>query len=267
MYGKESTIAHAIIVKSRRTAATMTGTMGAVEAVAPAKLSVEDHYSWKRDQRFFIGMALAAIVAVFVGFYPTYYLKAWWQTPVLPSLVHLHGLVFTAWIALLATQTSFVAMGRIDLHRRLGITGAVLALVMTVVAFYTAIGAVQRGRITADFLPHALATVVVFPVLVGAAFMMRRRADAHKRLMWIATTELLAAAVGRWPVIWRSSAFVSYAATDVFLAALLVYDLATRRRPHPATIWGGAFLITSQILRTIIAPTATWLAFARWLTT
>ena len=141
-----------------------------------------------------------------------------------------------------------------------------LAVLMTIVAFFTAIGAVQRGRMTAQFLATPLATVIVFPALVGAALIMRRQPETHKRLMWIATTELLNAPIGRFPVIWRSTAFVAYSASDVFLAALLVYDLATRRRLHPATIWGSLFLVASQALRTAIGHTNVWLVFARWLT-
>jgi len=238
-----------------------------MNAVAPTTTAPTIDVRWQRDRRFFTAMAVAAAVAVFVGFYPTYYLKPFYGTPALPPLVHLHGILFTGWIVLLITQTSLVAMKRTDLHRRLGIGGGVLAGLMTIVAFFTSAGAVQRGRMTADFLPHSLATVLVFPALVGAALVLRRKPETHKRLMWIATTEVLSAAVGRWPVIWRSSAFVAYSATDVFLAALLIYDLVTRRRPHPATVWGGAFLIGSQVVRTAIGDTDAWLSFVRWLTT
>ena len=73
--------------------------MGAATTLAtPESLSSSAQLNWQRDRRFFIGMAVAAAVAVFIGFYPTYYLKAWWDTPVLPPLVHLHGFLFTAWI-------------------------------------------------------------------------------------------------------------------------------------------------------------------------
>src|SRR2546430_14984499 len=102
--------------------------------------------------------------------------------------------------------------------------GVLRAVLMPTIAFFTAVAAVQRGRIPPQFLSHSLATVVVFPALVAAALVLRRNSEAHKRLMWIATTEVLSAAVGRWPVIWRSSAFVAYSATDVFLAALVIYD-------------------------------------------
>jgi hypothetical protein len=88
---------------------------------------------WQRDRRFFAGMAIASAVAVFVGFLATYYLKAWWGTPVLPPLVHLHGILFTGWILLLIAQTSLVAARRTDLHRRIGVGGGVLAgLIRTV---------------------------------------------------------------------------------------------------------------------------------------
>src|SRR5436853_5928629 len=98
--------------------------MIAVYTVAPTEnLSSPTNLKWRRDRLFFIGMAVATAVATFIGFYPTYYLKAWWSTPVLPPLVHLHGILFTEWIVLLIAQTSLVAVGRTDLHRRLGIGG------------------------------------------------------------------------------------------------------------------------------------------------
>jgi hypothetical protein len=45
-----------------------------------------------------MGMAIAGLVTVFIGFAPTYYLKSHYGAPPLTPLVHLHGLVFTAWI-------------------------------------------------------------------------------------------------------------------------------------------------------------------------
>ncbi len=48
-------------------------------------------------------------------------------------------------------------------------------------------------------LAVALATIVVFPVLFGSALLLRRRVDYHKRLVLIATLELVTAAVARWP--------------------------------------------------------------------
>jgi hypothetical protein len=52
---------------------------------------------------------------------------------------------------------------------------------------------------------------------------------------------------------------------DLFIVALLVYDLSTRGKVHPATIWGGLLIVASQPLRLMISGTPPWLAFASWL--
>src|SRR5438552_1486717 len=80
-----------------------------------------------RDRRFYAGMSLAAVVTVFLGFARTYYLRSYYQTTPLPLLVQLHGLVFTSWILLFATQTALVAGRRITLHRRRGVALAAAA--------------------------------------------------------------------------------------------------------------------------------------------
>ena len=221
---------------------------------------------WRRERRFYTGMALAVAVSIFIGFAPTYYLRSVYTTTPLPPLVHVHGLFFTLWIALLVAQTTLVAVKRTDLHRKLGVAGMFLAATMTVVGFATAMNAVQLHRMPLEFFIVPLASVFVFPALVGAAFVTRRQSEYHKRLMLIATAELLTAGFGRWPVVrnWGSLGF--YGTTDLLLVALLLYDLTTRRRPHPATVSGGFFFIGSQIVRTEIGNTQSWLAFAGWLT-
>jgi hypothetical protein len=57
-----------------------------------------------------------------------------------------------------------------------------------------------------------------------------------------------------------------FALADLFIVALLVYDLVTRRKIHPATIWGGLLVAASQPLRLIVAGTPAWLSFAGWIT-
>ena len=42
------------------------------------------------------------------------------------------------------------------------------------------------------------------------------------------------------------------------LAICITYDLVTRRRVHPAYLWGGALLILSVPGRLMISSTPTW---------
>lgn len=47
------------------------------------------------------------------------------------SLLHAHGFVMTAWFLLFGAQTWLVEAHRIDLHRRLGVLGAILSVMTT----------------------------------------------------------------------------------------------------------------------------------------
>ena len=224
---------------------------------------------WRNDRLFYTGMSLVIVATVFVGFAPTYYLKSYFHAAPLPPLVHLHGLVFTGWILLFVTQTVLVAGRRIDLHRRLGLVGAVLAALLVVIGLTTAIVSARRnfaagnqGALT--FLAIPFGDMLVFSVLVTAGIRYRRRAEAHKRLMLLATISILDAAIVRWPLaIMAAGPVAFFGVTDLLIVAGLVYDLVSRRRVHPAYIWGGLLILASQPLRLAIAGTSAWLAFAR----
>ena len=70
--------------------------------------------------------------------------------------------------------------------------------------------------------------------------------------------------VGGW---YRSAGPTTFfGLSDLFIVALLVYDLSTRGKVHPATIWGGLLIVASQPVRLMISGTPPWLAFASWLT-
>ena len=227
----------------------------------------------RRERLFYVGMSVVIATTVFAGFAPTYFLKSYFGSPPLMPLLHLHGIVFTSWIVLLLTQTTLVAANRTDIHRRLGMVGAVIAVMMVVVGTMTAIIRAKQGAAPVGgppplvFLVIPLADMVVFSSLVAAGFYFRRRADVHKRLMVLATISILAAAIARLPFgILKAGPPAFFGLTDLFIVACLLYDLIARRRLHRATVWGGLLIILSQPLRLMIAGTSAWMAFATWLT-
>ena len=83
--------------------------------------------------------------------------------------------------------------------------------------------------------------------------------------MIIATAELLSAAFGRFPVVGGNPLTFFAVVTDLIVVALAVHDALTIRRVHPATLWGGLFLILSQPARLLITGTSVWVMFAPWL--
>src|SRR6185295_2421075 len=86
----------------------------------------------RSDSVFFPLMAIAMALVVFVGFAPTYYLREQFNGPPLNLLRMIHGAAFTGWIALLVTQTGLIAANRRDVHRKLGVAGAGLAVLMVI---------------------------------------------------------------------------------------------------------------------------------------
>jgi hypothetical protein len=72
---------------------------------------------------------------VFLGFARTFFLAPMYHYHLPNLLVAVHGVVFASWIALFALQTSLVAAGRVDLHRKLGAFGAVLVGLVFIMAY------------------------------------------------------------------------------------------------------------------------------------
>lgn len=230
----------------------------------------------RTERLFYLGMTVAIIATIFAGFAPSFYLRGEIapRVPLLPltPLIVVHGLLFTSWALLFATQVMLVSARRVDLHRRLGTVGIVLVAAMLVVGTLVALGGVARqsgapGVPPLSWLAIPLLDLLVFAGIVGVALYKRRTPQTHKRLMLIAMIGLLAPSIGRMP--WPPGAIlpvVLIGSLLVYLAPLAIWDMATRGRLHPATIGGGVFLIGSWVLRFAIWRTAAWLAFAGWVT-
>src|SRR4051812_23053049 len=226
----------------------------------------------RRTRRFYVGMAIVIAITVFVGFSRSYFLKGWYGTPELSRLLHVHGAVFTTWVLFFVAQTALVASGRTYLHRRMGIAGGILAALVVMVGTTVAVMRLRTGISPLPGIPAAaffaipFFDMVVFAILVSTAIYLRRRLEAHKRLMTLSMITLLPAPIARMSFLpFPPGPPTFFALADLFIVAILVYDLTTRRKIHPATIWGGLLVVASQPLRLMIAGTSAWMAFAGWL--
>jgi hypothetical protein len=242
---------------------------------AIAEVQVSSLVNTKRRERvFYSGMALAMAITVFSGFSRTWFLRPYFPQiqPLIPLLI-LHGLIFTSWIALFVTQTTLVATKRTRTHMRLGIAGGVLAVAMIVVGTFTAIVRAKGpspvpGANPLSFLTIPLGDMLVFGILIGAAFSYRRRVDIHKRLMLLATIGILPAAIARlsFAFVAQNGPLAFFGLADLFIVPCLIFDFVTRGRPHRATILAALLIVIAQPLRLILGGTHAWLVFATWLT-
>jgi hypothetical protein len=235
-------------------------------------------------------MAVAMSVIVLLGFGPTFYLRAYFAPrvglpPIASTLVWVHGFVFTAWMLMLFAQTTLVRGGQVRLHRRLGVAGAVLAAAVVLVGTIAQVAQTQRvvsggyqggiGVVLENGLTIAsLLAMLSFATLIGAAVVLRRRPESHKRLMILATVTLLGAATGRIgshilaplaPSLVPFEGIIALVLIDVFIVALIIHDLRGSGSIHRATLWGSApILLLQAIAFTGFYSSATATAFTVW---
>ena len=227
----------------------------------------------RAESRLYTWGALLALLVVFAGFARTFYLKTIFGTPALSGLLFTHGVLMSLWFALFFTQGWLVAKGRTDLHRRLGVGGVVLALLIVGVSVATAIDAGRRGAAPAEgvpplvFMAIPMADVLVFAILLGVGLWLRRRTDYHKRLMLLATLSILTPGIARFPLPgWGSGGLpLFFGLTILVVVVCVAIDTFRHRRLHPAFGWGGAFVIVMVPMRLVVAGTPMWSQFAGWL--
>lgn len=234
------------------------------------------------DRWFFTGMALAMAVATLIGFAPTYFLVGLndGPTPVLTPRIQIHGALCTAWIVLLIAQTRLIAAGRRDIHRLLGIAGVGLGVAIFITGIFVAINSHRRVHTAAIadtlvdpyvFLIFPVTSVTLFALFATLGVLERRRPEAHKRLMLLATANMIVPALARIAsqvvqgagIVGMPGVVGGVLLLNVFLAAMVIYDLTMRGRLHPVTLWGVAFTVISEPLRFAIGFSSPWQAFAR----
>jgi hypothetical protein len=224
------------------------------------------------DRLFYSGCSASVGVVILIGFARSWFLAPWFDTPpgtpeITPLLVA-HGIVLSTWVAITVTQPLLIAGRNVALHRRLGWTGSAVAILAVVLANVASVAAMHVGFIglgdPAAFYAIPFFDIQTFAILVALAVWFRKRAELHKRLMLLSSTQLMEAAFARVPlaIIQDHAPWGSFVAGDWIIVAGIAYDLWSRGRVHPVWIWGGSFVAVSEIVRLLIWHSEPWLAFA-----
>lgn len=221
------------------------------------------------NKRYSMIAGLVLLLA-FAGFAQTYYLKSLFGGDALSTLLHLHGLVMTLWLLLFMLQVRLIATRRTAWHRRVGMWGMGLGLLVLAIGIATAVDSVRRAQATPaalSFLATSLGGLLVFVALVGLGYAYRRQRDFHSRFMLMANLAILAPAIARLPfeVIERGGLNLTFILNDACVLAFLLYDVASTRRLHPATFWAAVLIIASFPVTRAIGAQPAWITSAKWL--
>ena len=231
---------------------------------------------WARDRatNFYLGYGLFAVIAVLIGFSTTYALPMARQTFSAPWFVHLHGASALGWVLLLITQTQLVRAQRTPLHRRIGLIGLPLAILVWISGVATAAWAAERdypttGSAASSNLAGTTIGLGLFVALVVAAVIFRKQPDWHKRLLILATIQVLWPAFFRWrhllpmipnPDVWLA---IVLAYAPIVVAALRDYRICGRI--HPVWLYVAPALVFEQVVEFIFFDRGPVRALGQWL--
>lgn len=104
--------------------------------------------------------------------------------------------------------------------------------------------------------PGSLVSIGLFTSLLAMGYAYRNRPEAHKRYMLLAPVGLLRAAKSRIQNIFMGEwgevlSVIPIGAILIFLV-LLLYDLYTEGRVHPATLIGTGILLLGNLLAFVV---------------
>lgn len=221
------------------------------------------------ERIFFSTMAILLCVVVIIGFSPTYFRAGMLRAPLPSPILHVHGAVFTLWMVIYLVQTALISARQVKWHRSFGVIAFCLPPIMIVLGLIAAIDALHR-RVSIGPLDPAVSLsipllgIAWFTVLIFASWRTRRRPDAHKRLILLATIALTDAALGRfpWNLIGLSPAAGAVTGLGILILLVVLYDLAALHRVHRSTMWAAPITFAVGAFAVPIGMTSGWHAFA-----
>jgi len=224
--------------------------------------------------RFYAAFAIALAVFIFASFARTYYLRYWFDVRPITVLIHLHGIVFTAWVVLFVIQTRLIAAQNYRTHMQLGIAGIFVAALVVIFGFATAIVSAGAPRVrpmglnSQQFVLIPLTAITFFAILVTAAVLLRKRAQLHKRLMTLAMISILGPPIARLIFVTHTDQYfaaIQFTVHVAFVAWCLIADWRKYHIVHPVYSIGGAILLISLPVRFLISQTPAWESVGRWM--
>jgi hypothetical protein len=197
-------------------------------------------------------MSLVLAALVILGFSRTANDHLFHANPPRPLLLWIHGAAFSMWVVFFIAQSALVRARKVSVHRLLGWFGAGLAAVMIVLGFTIAVVMARFDTVVlhqqgADaFLSIPFADMIIFGSCIGMAIYWRKKPEYHRRLVFVATCQLMDAAIGRFDFIFNHSLF--YLALDCLIALGMVRDWVVDKRVHKVYLYALPPMIVVQSL-------------------
>jgi hypothetical protein len=222
-----------------------------------------------RSFYFWMSLLIAALVAY--GFSQTILQNLIHPSVPRPAILYVHAGLFFGWVALFITQTALVRVRNVRLHRRVGLAAVVfgaaipiigIATSLTMARFNVAAGSDPRDFAEA-FLIIPFNDMILFSVTFGLAVWWRKRPEFHRRLMFMSTCLLTAAAFARFPFITMAE-FRFYAGVDLLILLGVSRDLLATGQVHVVYRWMVPIIVVAQVvtMATFLHHAPVWMNIA-----
>jgi hypothetical protein len=165
-------------------------------AVQTSRMMWQVRGTWSaREDRIpsavWLGTLWVGMIAGFGADIPTFAHR----NPPAPTVLWVHGTVFTVWMLLLTAQVLLVLRDRVAWHRRLGWFVAGWACLMAVMGPWAAIAstlydAKLHGPSPYGFISVHVVDIGAFLILLAWGIALRKNPAAHKRMMILSTVAL-----------------------------------------------------------------------------
>jgi len=221
---------------------------------------------------------LLGVILILVGFAPTFYLKpVFGAGKPLTSLILVHGITITAWIAVFLYQHFAASRGFLARHKEVGVAGAALFGLYIALSYVTVLGRTVAAASAPSGVEPLIRLAYPFWVITAtlifglAAFVLVRRSNWHRHFQLASFFILLA------PATARALRFVvetgSVATFGSLLISLALYVGATGLKDKGSSkvsklalgIVGAYLLVTLFVFLSVNGATP-WLHFASALT-
>jgi hypothetical protein len=212
---------------------------------------------------FYFCMSLVMAGIVVWGFSHTVDANLFHANPPRPWLLWIHATAFSTWVVFFIVQSSLVRTRKVSVHRFLGWFGAGLATLMVVLGCTIAVVMARFDTVVlhqkgADaFLSVPFTDMAIFGVCIALAIYWRKRPEYHRRLLFIASCELMDAAIGRFAFLFNHNLF--YPGLDLLIVLGMLRDWMVDGRVHKVYLYALPTMIAVQAL-TVYA----WRANPRW---
>lgn len=188
-------------------------------------------------RNYFLGLSVTVLLLGLVAFSDNFLFDVGQESNSDPAFI-IHGILMYTWFVTVVIQTNHIRRLNTNAHRRFGVIGFVLAILMIIgIGYLFAIGTSFNelpffGKANRFFFP-------VFAILILLAYLKRDNPGFHKHAIFVGILLMMEPLLSR--VAANTGANVELVTPIIWLIlwiSLFIYDLSSRGRLHFLT-WTG----------------------------